>query len=177
MVLLAAGCATPTEQACRSADWYRLGRLDGFEGYPPGRLDARRETCAEYGIVPDAAAWFAGHEQGLGRYCTPQRGFEVGREGGNYRRVCPPLDEPDFIRGFLLGRDVYRDRQSLDRLEAEIRETEDRLAATAGDEPEREALRGTIRRLEEDRDELRRQLRNRQDRARELGYRQDERLR
>lgn len=170
MIALLSGCATLGQDECLTADWYQIGLRDGYDGQPRARLAQHREACVEYGILPNDRAYYSGRDQGLQQYCTPQRGFEVGSAGRSYQQVCTPLTEPDFMRGYLLGQDLNRDRQRLQRLESETRDLEQRLRATE-DADERQSLRRRIRFLDEDMTLLRRQLQQREQHALDLGYR------
>src|SRR5699024_3594474 len=102
VVAAVTGCATMSEGECWTADWYQVGRSDGADGYTRARLYDHRQACTQYGIRPDASAYFAGRQLGLKRYCTPRNGFHAGRSGKPYRDVCPAPLEPAFL-------DVYRE--------------------------------------------------------------------
>jgi hypothetical protein len=115
------GCASLTEQQCRTADWYAIGERDGRDGYGDGRIDEHAKACAELGIEPDRTSWAAGRADGLARYCTPRRGYEVGESGGLYGGVCGPETEPGFLRGYDVGRDLADARARLTTLDTELR--------------------------------------------------------
>lgn len=170
MIGLLGGCATLSQDECLTADWYQIGQRDGYDGQPRARLAQHHDACMEYGVRPDEQAYYSGREQGLQQYCTARRGFEVGSAGRTYQQVCTPLNEPDFMRGYLLGQDLHRDRGRLRQLEADTRELEQRLRATE-DADERESLRRRIRFLDEDAASLRRQLQQREQQALQQGYR------
>lgn len=83
------GCATLDEAACRRGDWQAVGFHDGSHGYDALRFDRHREACAKYAIVPDQAAWAAGRQAGLARYCRVAQAWQVGRKGGQFNlSVC-----------------------------------------------------------------------------------------
>lgn len=115
-VLMAAACTTvPPEQraaACRATDWHNYGYNDGLLGVPEAERTARFADCAKLGQPADTAAYRAGRELGLAKYCTVENGYDVGYAGRSYRNVCPPALVQGFLQGFQQGRkerpiDVY----------------------------------------------------------------------
>jgi len=128
LVAVLSGCASLSETQCRAGDWYAIGERDGRNGHGPGRFDEHVKACAELGIAPDRTSWAAGRADGLARYCTPRRGFEVGESGGFYAGVCGPETEPGFLRGYDIGRDLAESRARLEDLERELRYLDQALA-------------------------------------------------
>lgn len=149
LVLLAplAGCATLSEGECRTADWFLIGRQDGAHGQERSRLYEHHEACAEYGLRPDAQAYYAGRREGLLRYCTPLNGFREGRDGNHYGGVCPPQLEPAFLVGYRDGRRLHDAAEAVDEIEDEIDDIEDELEDEDLDVEERERLRAELRDL------------------------------
>jgi len=84
--LAISGCATLSKDQCLMGDWYEIGVQDGAAGYAPDRLAQHREACAEYRVRPDREAYRAGWDDGIGAYCTPERGYQEGRRGASYGR-------------------------------------------------------------------------------------------
>ncbi len=138
-----AGCATLSEEECRYADWHDLGFQDGRQGHPDNRVARHAEACTEYGIRPDADQWRDGWREGITYFCTPDRGWREGVDGNAYNQVCPPDLEPDFLYGYEPGRDLHRNRQSLQEVDQRIVEVEDELDAdeTMSSERRRELSR------------------------------------
>ena len=112
-VLALGSCATMSEDQCLAGDWGRQGYADGRSGQALSRLEAHTEACAKYGVVPDARSYYSAREDGLREYCTPARGFQVGREGSSYADVCPPQLEADFLPAYLDGQVVHAAEQAL----------------------------------------------------------------
>lgn len=139
------GCATLSEGECRTADWHQLGRQDGAQGQPRARLFEHREACAEYGIRPDAEAYYRGRERGLLDYYTPASGFRQGREGARYRGVCPALLEPDFLEHYRQGQALREAEQAVAAVEREIERTERALLDDDLDAEQRQRLHRTLR--------------------------------
>lgn len=112
-ILGLASCATMSEEQCLAGDWGGQGYSDGASGLSMSRLDEHAEACAKHGVVPDAAAYRAGRQQGLPRYCTPTNGFRAGRTGSGYGGVCPANLEADFLPAYRDGQIVHAAEQAL----------------------------------------------------------------
>lgn len=115
-----AGCATLDEGQCRQADWYDLGYRDGRAGYPAARVEDHRQACAEYRIGVDDAAYHEGRGRGLDEYCTPESGYQQGRNGGAYQQVCPPGRERAFLYEYQRGLEIYELGREIDELRSRI---------------------------------------------------------
>ncbi|UCH72709.1 MAG: DUF2799 domain-containing protein [Rhodospirillales bacterium] len=111
-VLALAGCGggAMKEAECMTADWRSLGYEDGAQGYGPEQLTVRRKACAEYGVAPDFQAYMAGRDEGLGYYCRPQNGYNVGNRGYRYGGQCPAHLEPAFVAAHTDGFGLYERR-------------------------------------------------------------------
>ena len=120
LALLGSGCATLSEGECHTADWYQLGRVDGQRGYDLSRLYEHQEACAEFGIRPDAKAYYRGRQVGLASYCTRANGYEEGREGHRYRGVCPPKYEQRFLAAYRDGKLVHEVEEDIEDVERYI---------------------------------------------------------
>ena len=105
--LALASCETMSAEQCMAGDWSGQGYADGQSGLTMSRLDDHAEACAKHGVTPDAAAYAAGRRQGLVYYCTPAKGFEVGRTGSGYAGVCPAELEADFTYAYRDGQIVH----------------------------------------------------------------------
>ena len=153
---LLAGCATLSQEECRRGDWYGIGRRDAYQGYPDSRLDEHRKACAEYRVIPDAAAYAQGYRAGLQDFCTPARGFQYGRQGGYYQNNCPPALEPGFLNQYRLGRELNSLESQLSNIDSEIIRLEDRLRHT-DDKDKRRRLRNELYYLYDRKNGLRQQ--------------------
>jgi hypothetical protein len=121
-VLVLAGCAGMSEQACLATDWRTVGFEDGTRGRPVGSIGNYRQSCSRHGIAPDLESYRAGHAEGVEVYCRPSHGFDVGRRGANYQGVCPAGLEYDFLAAYNSGRHLYE-------LEAAVRSIDNRIAS------------------------------------------------
>lgn len=102
---------------CIQADWFEVGRLDGLQGISEensvyiGRC--RRSFNEEL--------YLAGWNRGLVEFCTPERAFDVGRSGLDYKDgTCPPQAEPVFLRAFATGKEILTIERENSELESQI---------------------------------------------------------
>ncbi len=107
LALAVVGCATMSEDECRTADWRMIGYEDGAAGASATALGSRREACAEHGVVPDLDAYRAGREEGLREFCQPRNGYNLGARGAQYGGVCPADLEPAFAEAYDRGRELH----------------------------------------------------------------------
>lgn len=75
------GCASLNRRACESGDWYGIGVHDGRGGLPIERLSDHEAACRSLAVVPDRAAYEAGHRSGRLALCTPQGAIVQGLHG------------------------------------------------------------------------------------------------
>jgi len=168
-VLALGSCATMSAEQCTAGDWGGQGYADGQSGLTMSRLAEHAEACAKHGVVPEAASYAAGRVQGLVHYCTPGKGFEVGRSGSSYAGVCPAELEADFLPAYSDGRVVHEvvsalesARSSVSSLGGRLEELDDKISAKQA-EARAEGLTEEQRDRIEDRvQELRRERADRQ---------------
>src|SRR5690606_10220392 len=106
-VVVLSGCATMNKNECRNADWDLIGFEDGSGGYALDRVGEHRKACAKVDVVPDMTAYERGHAKGARQYCTSERGYREGVNGGNYRGICPADLAPEFTRAYRDGQNLY----------------------------------------------------------------------
>jgi hypothetical protein len=141
------GCATLSEDECRSADWGEIGYADGREGEPRSLIEGHVESCAKLGIQPDRARYFNGRERGLREYCRAENGYRVGRAGESYHDVCPAALEPAFLERYRTGKRIHEVDRRISNLESERRLKETQLDKAKTDD-ERRRLRSELRNLD-----------------------------
>jgi hypothetical protein len=168
-VLLLAGCSSMSEKQCRAVDWAERGERDAYDGQSRERIASYQDACSEFGIQPDAGAYNAGYAKGLALYCTPQRGYAIGKTGGSYRRICPPESEPAFVDGYDTGKALHTEQRRVKDLERQIRDAEKKLEDAASSE-ERDTLRRKIRDLDDELSLANRRVRRLEDEAVALGF-------
>jgi hypothetical protein len=106
-LLALGGCASMSEDECRTVDWRTIGYEDGVAGFSGNRIAQHRKACAKHGVSPDLALYQAGRNDGLREYCQPTNGFRVGSHGGGYAGVCPADLDPAFAAAYESGRQLY----------------------------------------------------------------------
>ncbi len=107
LILILTCCAQKpvTIASCEGRDWFEIGRQDGSFGrasQPPTEI---APECSVKEI--DDQAYRLGREAGLLDFCTPDRGFQLGRAGENYHGTCPKNLEEDFLKAYRQGLIVY----------------------------------------------------------------------
>ncbi|MDQ8023065.1 MAG: DUF2799 domain-containing protein [Moraxellaceae bacterium] len=144
---LLSGCASLSEKECRTADWQQIGYRDGSNGYPRSRAVDHAQACRKLGVSVDEPRYFAGHAQGLQRYCTPDNGLRAGLSGQAYANVCPADLAVAFEERYSAGREVWHQRRRIDELDNERRSLEYQLSRAKTDD-DRRYLRNNLRSLD-----------------------------
>lgn len=156
-VVLLGGCATLSEEECKTADWHRLGYKDGAAGHSDSRLAEHAEACTKTGIRPNAQQWRSGWDQGVMTYCTPRVGWREGLAGRSYQGVCRGRNEDAFLYAFNQGTEIHRLQSRIDSNNREIGRLERQLSEARKDEVRRD-LRHRIRSLDYEQSRLRSSL-------------------
>ena len=170
-------CATMSAEQCMAGDWSGQGYADGQSGLTMSRLDEHAEACAKHGVSPDAASYAAGRREGLVHYCTPYKGFEVGRTGSGYAGVCPSELEADFMYAYRDGQVVHAAEQALssarssvDSLGNRLEELDEKIIAKQAEaraegltDEQREQVRNRIQEIRRERADTERDWRRAQD--------------
>ncbi len=152
--LALSGCAAMSPEECEFADWDSLGELDARQGRAYDYLAQRGKACNEAGFAVDSAAYRAGWERGIPRYCHVDQGFADGIAGRAYRRICPVELEAEFLDGYNIGQGIYQARVARDAEDLAIRQLETELAGPSDlSDPEQRELQ---RELDRRRDNIRR---------------------
>ncbi len=149
------GCATLSKNECLEADWFEIGRRDGTMGKPRALFQQHRDACLKHSINPNRDAYYEGREEGLKFYCTEDNGFKQGRLGRKYQYVCPPELEPDFLAGYVEGKEIreYKSKiaslkRRLKEIESEIEKKESELYSSKLSSEQRAKIRSDIRSLD-----------------------------
>lgn len=119
-ILACASCATLDEGECRTADWRRIGYVDGRDGRESSRLVEHEKSCSDYGVRPDTQLWTTGYNDGLAMYCTAPNGYVTGRRGDYYNDVCPPEMDRVFRPAWEDGRRIAQYVHDLDELDSQL---------------------------------------------------------
>lgn len=163
------GCASISKNECLSANWQDIGIRDGANGQPEEYLIQHSTACAKVGVTPDRERWLAGREQGLERFCTPQRAYQIGEYGGGFdAAICRNYDQERLLDAYNKGRDVNRLSGEIASLDNEIREIHATLAQKDLNSKERERLAYRLGQLEYQRNDAQRAYDDARYRARNL---------
>jgi hypothetical protein len=127
LLLMGCGGGSVTRNQCYAGDWQTLGYRDGSQGYSSTRLLDHQDACVSHGVVPDRAAYMAGHREGLAEYCRPSNAFAVGERGYPHNNVCPDSDRNAFESAYRSGRQFYLARVEVEELERLIAQRQFRL--------------------------------------------------
>lgn len=115
-----AGCATLggslSATQCQQSNWQAIGYQDGLMGRDSNYIQKHIKQCAKSNASPNQQLWQQGREQGLKRYCTPLRAYQLGREGYTYNDVCPPSMTLDLLKAHDEGYINYQREQTLNQL-------------------------------------------------------------
>lgn len=101
-VLFITGCASLSEDECKKGDWEGLGFKDAMKGYTEGRTDSYQKACSEYGISVDQAKYDKGFQNGLKKFCTFNKGLELGLAGRENHLPCEKISS-DFKVAYQKG--------------------------------------------------------------------------
>jgi hypothetical protein len=121
------GCATLSKNECLEADWHEIGYRDGSMGAPRSFLQEHSEACVKHNVRADREAYYRGRHEGLNVYCTPDNGFNQGRQGRKYNYVCPPDLEREFLAGYKKGKEIYKYESKISSLEGRLRSIESQI--------------------------------------------------
>ena len=135
---LASGCAGLSQSECLAGDWYGVGFADGARGVQRSQLLKHQKACGRHGVVPDSVVYEEGWAEGVLQFCTPENGFEQGREGSAWRNVCPEAVVQPFRLAWEDGRALHEAQQRVATVRNEIESAEEELEelvdAVAADE-------------------------------------------
>jgi len=139
------GCASLSMSECMNASWEDIGIRDGANGRPEEYLIQHSTACAKVGVSPDRGAYLHGREQGLERFCVPNRAYQIGEGGGGFDSgICRNFDQDRLQDAYAKGHDVYRLGSELSSIDGEIRDIGVRLEDKDKEHPlgkkERDAL-------------------------------------
>jgi hypothetical protein len=92
-----------SQQECMSTNWEQVGFADGAAGNPPRSLVNAVSDCAQYGITVNQKIYHKGWTSGIKQFCTFERGFTIGSQGGQLPTICPENLQGRFTAGWNKG--------------------------------------------------------------------------
>lgn len=100
-----------TSETCATADWHKIGELDGQLGRYPYEFARYQKRCPS--ALDKRAVWEAGRQAGLAHYCTKANAFVLGQRGLNFNQVCPEEGLLELQQSHSLGYQQYYQEQRL----------------------------------------------------------------
>lgn len=88
---------------CQFADWKNWGREDAINGRSFKSFSRHASICQKFKFRIDKKSYQEGYNIGLESYCTKSNGYQVGKSGETYRKICPANKEEKFLLGFIEG--------------------------------------------------------------------------
>ena len=162
LIVTIPACATRSPDPCQANDWYSIGYDDGRAGRASGPITGAEHGCPAGLAESELARYRLGQEAGLGVYCQPQHGFQLGMQGHSYTGACPAPLEAAFLRAYSHGKQIYDTEAQIrrldsilsvneserDRLGQSIRQRRTELAEARLNVAAPEVLRAELRELE-----------------------------
>ena len=123
-ILIVAGCATTTAISptqCQSGNWEEIGLKDGQQGRSGAYFGRYIDACQPTNdIASNRILWEQGRQRGLKSYCTELNAYQLGREGYDWRPVCPLEGIEKLEDAYSQGRYYYLRQQDMDYLNAPV---------------------------------------------------------
>lgn len=107
LVLIFTGCSSMSKDECELANWNAIGYSKGATGHSISTFQEYQKDCAEHRVKPDYQAFKQGHYEGLGEFCSIERGMEMGSNGENYHTICQSSQFPAYNQGYQVGINLY----------------------------------------------------------------------
>jgi len=163
LAVVLTGCASISEDQCLAGNWEALGFKDGSNGYAASRISDYADVCSKYDVSVDTKLYLTSHEQGVQRYCTPQRGYDAGENGSSFNQVCSSFAgyEDGYSEGYIVY-EIEQGHQALhsdyDAALADYEDVEFRLQDEALSADEHKRLKKKLKRLKRELNDLEREL-------------------
>ncbi|MGE4070883.1 MAG: DUF2799 domain-containing protein [Lysobacterales bacterium] len=134
--LLLPACRVADLSGCPEKDPGLVGQEDGLAGRA---ATLPRPDCML--DISDVQRYEDGREDGLRRYCSAQRGYQLGLEGTPINtEVCSANFAKELERGHAVGDSLRQHLSQRDQLLSQAQDIERIAADQAEDSPERQAL-------------------------------------
>ena len=147
-LLVTSGCASLSKEECLSGNWKQIGYNDGARGGDASNnLRSHSKSCAEHGVSINNDAYYAGHKEGLKKFCLPANGRRHGEQGLHYSGACPAELESAFLLQYTYGKKIHDAIQEYNQTKRDIYDKEKALEKEA-DSRIRDALRSEITTLD-----------------------------
>ncbi|OFZ28562.1 MAG: hypothetical protein A2622_05575 [Bdellovibrionales bacterium RIFCSPHIGHO2_01_FULL_40_29] len=127
-VVIVSSCTTLSKKDCQTINWYEWGKSDALKGKTSMVFTDYTKTCSKHGIALDKDNYIKGRVEGLKNFCTYKNGEQFAHKGETYRSVCPQQWEPEFLKGYQLGKRNYELEQKERELELRKQDLEEQEA-------------------------------------------------
>ena len=112
--LFITGCASISQEECRTASWEALGVRDAtYKHY--NSFERYNEECRKYGIESDKSKYDIGFAKGLEQLCTFQNGYLIGNNGEILPQMCPKELQDRFVQGYIEGQRNHDNKVQLEK--------------------------------------------------------------
>ena len=128
-ILVLSSCASMSKEECASASWIDVGTKDGSLGRSMGSFDGYVKSCAKANVIPDKNAYVNGRNEGLKKYCTIQKGYEIGVNNRDYSGVCVDHNETAVLEGRKLGLELYSFQKAHEDAAAKLKKIDSDVSA------------------------------------------------
>jgi hypothetical protein len=120
---------------CKTGDFEMLGQVEALAGKPASlpRADCALDT-------EETERYLRGRAEGLARYCTAQRGYQLALDGHAADPSTCGASAAEFSRGFEVGKNLRTHLSERDRLNAQAGDAERAAAQLPAAAPERQSL-------------------------------------
>lgn len=147
-LLITSGCASLSKEECLSGNWQQIGYDDGANGRDASsNLRSHTKSCGEHGVRVNGDTYYAGHKNGLKKYCTAANGYRLGEQGLHYGGICPAELESTFLVQYNYGKSIHVATQEYNNTKTDIYNKEEQLKKET-DTRIRESLRNEISTLD-----------------------------
>ena len=119
MTMLAACTTTKpiTASQCQTGNWEEIGYKDGQQGRSGAYFSRYTDTCQTVSTsTPNRILWEQGRQRGLKTYCTELNAYQLGREGYDWKPVCPLEGIEKLEEAYSQGRYYYLRQRDMDYL-------------------------------------------------------------
>lgn len=129
--ILLSSCATMNQDECLTANWQAKGFEEGSQGQDFQNFNKHLKACAKHGVTANYEQYQKGYQQGITHFCTPQRGYQLGKNNSPIPNVCPTelmismqnayqQGHRLFIEKQLLKKDIEKINQNIQQLDRKI---------------------------------------------------------
>lgn len=102
-IILGCSHTEKVAQSCQEVDWYEIGRQDGTKGLEVVSRTPVKVTCTDSDQSLAEAIYNNGFDAGVVQFCSPENGFELGKNKREIKNVCPTMLKSAFQERYNQG--------------------------------------------------------------------------